>query len=119
MKKIAASVGLIALGTSCLHAADDAYSSAEAGKIWNVSASLRGFYDDNLNSVSPGSADRSSTFGFSFSPSATVNWQRDTTTIDATYRYSLLYYGQKPNGNTSNFDQDHNFDLALSHIISE
>ena len=119
MKKIAASVGLIALGASCAQAADDSYSSTEAGKIWKISASLRGFYDDNVNGVSSGAPNRTSTFGFSVSPGGSLNWQRDATTVNLSYRYSLLYYGIRPDGNTSNYDQNHNFDLALSHIINE
>ena len=48
MKKIVASVGLVALGASGINAvqAQDV-SSPPPEKPWNVSASLRGFYDDN------------------------------------------------------------------------
>ncbi len=119
MKKIAASVGLIALGTACVTAAEEAYSTAEAGKLWIVSASLRGFYDDNPNNASNGSVNRVGSGGFSVSPSGAFNWQRDSTTISLSYRYSLLYYGLKPLNNVSHFDQDHNFDGALTHIINE
>jgi len=119
MKKIAASVGLIALGTTCLHAADDSYATAEAEKFWKISASLRGFYDDNIDSVPSGAPNRTTTAGFSVSPSGSLNWQRDTTTINLMYRYSLLYYGDRPAGNTSNYDQDHTFEAQLSHIINE
>lgn len=119
MKKIAASVGLIALGTACVSAADESYSSAEAGKLWKVTASLRGFYDDNVNSVSPGGGNRTSTTGFSVNPGATFDWQRDSTTISLNYRYSLLYYGVKPANSTSHIDQNHIFDLALTHLINE
>ena len=119
MKKIAASVGLIALSTAFARAADDSYSSAEAGKIWQVSASLRGFYDDNINGTPGGSANRTSSTGFSVSPSGTLNWQRDATTIDFTYRYSLLYYGTKPNNNRNHYDQNHTIEAQLSHIINE
>ncbi|MFO1488293.1 MAG: outer membrane beta-barrel protein [Verrucomicrobiota bacterium] len=119
MKKLAASIGLIALGSTCLHAADDAYSSADSGKIWKISASLRGFYDDNLNSVPSGSANRSSSFGFSLSPGGSLDWQRGSTTLLLSYRYSLLYYGVRPAGNNNNYDQDHNFDLTLNHVINE
>ena len=119
MKKIAASVGLIALGTACVSAADESYSSAEAGKLWKVTASLRGFYDDNVNNVSSGAPNRTSTTGFSVNPGASFNWQRDSTTISFSYRYSLLYYGDKPGNSTSHIDQNHIFDAALSHLINE
>jgi hypothetical protein len=35
------------------------------------------------------------------------------------YRYSLIYFGTKPVRNASHIDQDHNFDLNLSHNINE
>lgn len=119
MKKIAASVGLIALGTSCLHAADDSYASSDAGKIWKISASLRGFYDDNLNTVPGGSPNRTSTFGFSVSPGGSLHWERDATSLDFKYTYALIYYGVRPTGNTANYDQTHNFDAALTHSFNE
>lgn len=119
MKKIAASVGLIALGTACVSAADESYSSAEAGKLWKVTASLRGFYDDNVNNVASGAPNRTSTTGFSLNPGGNFDWRRDSTTISFSYRYSLLYYGIKPANSTSHFDQNHIFDAALSHIINE
>ena len=118
MKKIAASVGLIALGTACVSAADESYSSAEAGKLWKVTASLRGFYDDNVNSA-PRGARRPSTTGFSLSPGGSFTWQRDSTTVSLNYRYSLIYYGTKPLNSTSQIDQNHIFDAALSHVINE
>ena len=119
MKKIAASVGLIALGTSCLQAADDSYSTADEGKIWKISATLRGFYDDNVGTVTSGSPNRVSTAGFSLTPSFFLDWTRETTTLHLDYQYSLLYYGIKPPGNTSNIDQDHRFDGQFTHVISE
>ena len=119
MKKIAASVGLIALGASCLHAADNSYSSADSGKPWSISASLRGFYDDNVDTVSSGAPNRTTTFGFSVSPGGSFNWERDSTTINLSYRYSLLYYGVRPARNANNYDQDHNFEAQLTHIFNE
>lgn len=110
---------MIALGTACVQAAEESYNSAEAGKFWKVSASLRGFYDDNVNAVPSGSANRTSTAGFSLSPGVSFDWQRDSTSILFSYRYSLLYYGVKPANNTSNYDQNHMFDLALTHLINE
>ena len=110
---------MIALGTACVSAADDSYSSAEAGKLWKVTASLRGFYDDNVNNVSSGTGNRTSTTGFSLNPGFSLNWQRDSTTLMFGYRYSLLYYGVKPVKNVSHIDQDHMLDVALTHLINE
>ena len=49
MKKVIASVGLVALGTSGLQAALDLGDTTDSRKPWSVSATLRGFYDDNPN----------------------------------------------------------------------
>jgi hypothetical protein len=119
MKKIAASVGLIALGASCVRAtADDSSASTDAGRLWHVSASLRGFYDDNINSVSSG-PNKVASYGFALSPGVSLNWQRDQTTIKLSYLYSLLYYDTKPAGNSTKYDQDHTFNAELDHAISE
>jgi hypothetical protein len=119
MKKIAASVGLIALGASCVRAAaDEPYASADAGRPWHVSASLRGFYDDNINSVSSG-PNKVASYGFAVSPGVSLNWKRDQTTINLSYLYTLLYYDKRPARNTSNYDQDHTFNAELDHAISE
>ena len=54
MKKIVASVGLLALGASSVQALDPSALS-DNGRFWSVSAALRGFYDDNINTI-PNSA---------------------------------------------------------------
>ena len=67
MKKIVASVGLVALGASGLYSAPIPGLTEEGGKNWSVSATLRGFYDDNLNTVHSGPA-KQDTFGIEISP---------------------------------------------------
>ena len=49
MKKIVASVSLVAIGASGLQAALLPGLTTESGKPWTLSATLRGFYDDNIN----------------------------------------------------------------------
>src|SRR5262249_45623385 len=49
MKKIVASVGLVALGASGVQTAFAQDFSADNSKPWSISATLRGFYDDNVN----------------------------------------------------------------------
>ena len=52
MKKIVASVGLVALGASALQTASaQALVGPDASKPWSVSATIRGFYDDNPGTV--------------------------------------------------------------------
>ena len=53
MKKLVVSVGIIALGSSVMQAVETgALNAQQTKKAWSVSASLRGFYDDNFNSQS-------------------------------------------------------------------
>lgn len=117
MKKIAASVGLLALGASFTHAADDSFVSGDAGKFWKLSASLRGFYDDNINTATEGTA-KVGSFGFSVSPGVTVNWQKDQNTLDLSYVYSLLYYARQAAG-FAQYDSEHNFNAMFNHNFSE
>jgi len=118
MKKIVASVGLVALGTSGLQSASLAGMSAETPKPWAVSATLRGFYDDNVNTASTG-PNKQDTFGFEVSPTVALGWHLDQTTITLSYLYSLKYYDTRPLQNANNYDQSHSFNGALDHAFSE
>ena len=73
MKKIVASVGLFAVGASGVQAASLTALTVEGAKPWSISATLRGFYDDNVNTA-PNSVSRTESFGFEASPSIGLNW---------------------------------------------
>ncbi len=123
MKKIVASVGLVAVGASGLQAALLPGMTTESGKPWNLSATLRGFYDDNFNtwgdnSPLPAGAHRSTT-GFEVSPSLQFSFPWEQTTLSFGYVYSLKYYENKPIGNADYYDQSHDFNAALNHAFSE
>ena len=97
--------------------------TTESGKPWSVSATLRGFYDDNFNTVPDnyvGGPDfhRSST-GFEVSPSVQFAFPMEQTSLTFGYVYSLKYYEHKPLNNTEYYDQTHDFNLALTHAFSE
>ena len=49
MNRIIASVGLVALGAASVQAQSS--MTGPAAKWWNVQATVRGFYDDNLNTT--------------------------------------------------------------------
>jgi hypothetical protein len=116
MNKIIASVGLVALGAANVQAQNA--MSSPAAKWWNVSATVRGFYDDNVNAVhNPTSADR--VWGFEVKPKIGVTWSDDQTIVSADYAYSFLHYDKKPFGNTHRYDQDHTFNAAVTHAFSE
>lgn len=117
MNKIFASVGIVALGAASVHAQNSSLT-APAAKWWNVQATVRGFYDDNVNSVrNPGPKDH--VYGFEVKPKVGVNFGNDQTTFEADYAYTFLHYDKRPVGNTQRYDQDHTFSAALSHAFSE
>ncbi len=128
MKKIVASVGLAALGASSMQTASaQELVSPDTSKPWSISATLRGFYDDNP-STAPNSVamkDRDS-FGFEVSPSAALAWSMQQTTINLGLMYSLKYYDNVPtfaNGAPAGFsghsDQVFTFSADVTHTFSE
>lgn len=124
MKKIVASVGLVALGASSLQAASTSLLTDPA-KPWSISATLRGFYDDNINSapddlnlsdVQPGA--KRDSWGYEISPAAMLNWNPGQTTLSLGYVFGYKYFENKPLGNTGHDDQTHSFNLALDHAFN-
>ena len=118
MKKIVASVGLLAVGASGVHAASITALTVEGAKPWSVAATLRGFYDDNINTAPNGDFKKSS-FGFEVSPSLGLNWSAEQTTMSLNYVYDFRYYDRKPSGNADHYDQTHTFNALLNHNFSE
>ena len=123
MKKVIASVGLVALGASGVQAALDPGTTADTAKPWSVSATLRGFYDDNVsglaNNTTLSSGAQRGSAGFEVSPSILASWPLEQTTITLGYVYSLKYYDVRPPGNAENLDQSHDFNASVSHYFSE
>jgi hypothetical protein len=127
MKRIVASVGLVALGTSGLQADTASSLTSESTKPWSVSATLRGFYDDNINSVSDNSSALSvngeryhrGAFGFDVSPAVMVSWPWEQTTLSMGYVYTFRDYQFKPIGNTDTVDMTHSFNISLDHTFNE
>jgi hypothetical protein len=118
MNKITTTAGIVALGAASLHAAVDALpaGSQQATKWWTVSATLRGFYDDNY-STSPDSVARDS-FGFEVSPSASINLIRDQTAFGLNYVYSYRWYADREHLDLPADDQTHQVNAKLSHAFT-
>jgi hypothetical protein len=125
MKKLITSVGLVALGAASLQAAyAPNMSSTETAKPWAVSATLRGFYDDNYNTASKWGIDpagnrvrlKQGSYGFEVSPSVSVNLPLEQTFIGASYAYSLRWYEARDNNSA---DHSHQFNAKLDHAFSE
>ncbi|MEY2429328.1 MAG: putative beta-barrel porin 2 [Verrucomicrobiota bacterium] len=117
MRKIVASIGLAAVGATGLQGASvPEMLGAEGSKPWSISATLRGFYDDNINTVKSGDPNKKDTLGLEVSPSIAVNWAMPQTTLVASYTYSVTKYERAPVDNGNNdYDQTHNFSVALDH----
>jgi len=113
MKKIFVSLGLAAAGTVGLHAAY-APDSWDNSKLWSLSATLRGFYDDNYLT----SSKKQGSFGFEASPSFSLNMPLQQTEIGLRYAYGLYFYQTRQNGGQNPVDQTHQFDLWLDHAFT-
>jgi hypothetical protein len=122
MKKIVASVGLVAVATG-VQADMLSGLTTETGKPFVTSATLRGFYDDNVSTypnstpIPPGQ--HRDSFGFEVSPSIDFNFPLEATTISFGYTYSLKYYENKPINSTGHDDNTHDFHAALNHAFNE
>ena len=95
----------------------------DASKPWSVSATLRGFYDDNTatipnDSPTPAGSHRDS-FGFEVIPAAALVWSVQQTTVNVGLMYSLKYFDNKPAGQTDHTSQAFTFNAGLTHAFNE
>src|ERR1017187_1258958 len=113
MKKFFVSLGLAAAGTASLHAAYTP-DSQDNSKMWSLSATLRGFYDNNYTTTPKkhGSA------GVEASPSFSLNMPLQQTEIGLRYTYGLYYYQQRENNGQRPIDQTHQLDVWLDHAFT-
>jgi hypothetical protein len=118
MNKITTSAGIVALAAASVQAQNlaPAAGSQEATKPWSISATLRGFYDDNY-ATAPESLERDS-FGFEVSPSASLNLIRDQTALGLNYVYSMRWYEARDNDGLPSADHAHQFNAKLSHAFT-
>ena len=86
----------------------------EASKPWSISATLRGFYDDNYTSIAKPVEDDS--FGIEVRPAVALNFPFEQSFVGAGYIYSLRWYEGRPDEET---DQSHEFFLRADHRFSE
>ncbi len=110
MKKLFVSLGLAAAGSASLHAAF-APDTTDASKMWSLSATLRGFYDDNYTTT----PQKQGSAGIEASPSFSLNVPLDQTEIGVRYTYGLYYYQQREANGSNPIDQTHQLDLWLDH----
>jgi hypothetical protein len=116
MKKIIASAGLVAVSTTGIQAAAPGLSPMETAKPWSISATLRGFYDDN-NLTLPSSADPEGSFGFEVRPAASLNLlPTEQTFIGIGYIYSLRWFEARDEDSA---DHSHEFTVRADHRFTE
>ena len=114
MKNLFVSAGLVALGAAALNQSAKA-DDVNSPKNWNVSGTLRGFYDDNYE---PGSAN-SGTFGMEVSPAVSYHLPLQQTDLGIRYTYGLYYYQERQDKGQDAFDQTHQLDLWVDHAFNE
>jgi len=115
MKKIIASAGLAAVGAASLHGAyAPGLSPQEKSKPWTISATVRGFYDDNPTASVE--ADKQPSWGLEISPSLAVNLALDQTLIGFNYTYDMRYYEARPRHEA---DHSHLVGLNINHAITD
>jgi hypothetical protein len=119
MNKFFVSVGLAAVGTASLHAAYTPETTGNANaRAWSVSATLRGFYDDNINTASDGPAKKDS-LGFEVTPTIDIAVPLQQTELGLHYVYGLYYYQERQDLGQNPIDQSHQLDLWLDHAFTE
>ena len=105
------------MGATGLHAANVGdLAPNETSKPWNVSASLRGFYDDNPL-VQPSISKPRGSFGIEIKPAASIHYlPTEQTYLSAGYVYSLRWFENRPN---HSIDQTHEVTLKADQRFSE
>jgi hypothetical protein len=122
MKKIVASVGLLAIGASGLQAAGAPGIIAEVSKPWSISAALRGFYDDNINAA-PNDLNlypnKRESWGWEVSPALSLALPMEQGSLTFNYIYSYKYYENQLANHDGHDTQTHIFNLGFDHAFSE
>ncbi len=118
MKKFFVSLGLAAAGTASLQATyAPGLDSMQTTKIWSVSTTLRGFYDDNYSTSANGSKQGSA--GFEVSPTISFNVPMQQTEYALKYTYGLYYYQKRQDDGQDPIDQSHQVNLWVDHAFTE
>jgi len=118
MRKMVTSVGIVALGAASVQAAAYApgFASTDLSQPWSISATLRGFYDDNYLTASDDSSAKRSSYGFVVSPSGSVALSTEQNELGARYTFSAYYFDDRRD---DPWDFTHQFDGYWSHTFSQ
>jgi hypothetical protein len=108
MNRKIVTLGVAAFGVAGLQAAD-------AGKIWEVTGSLRGFYDDNYTTSPEEYAEES--WGIEVSPGINLTIGEGTDMeLSAGYAFGMRYYEDRE---TDNEDYGHELGVSLNKAFSD
>ena len=102
----------------------------ETSKPWSLSASVRGFYDDNFLTVPKSyplllpngqvvTGHPYGSWGTDFSPAAAVNHAAENTVVSASYVYDLQWFAQSVPQQSDTLNQTHQFNGSLQHEFSD
>ncbi len=116
MKRIYTSLGVAAIGVVSIQGVQA--QSTDPSRNWSVSTSLRGFYDDNVNTV-PSDMNPDESFGFEVSPTLAYSLPLEQTTLSASYTYTYKWYDKEINNRDGHDDNTHTFAANLRHNFSE
>ncbi len=112
-------MGLAAAGTASLQAAyAPDLGPLSSTKVWNLSATLRGFYDDNYDTANDYYNPRGS-YGFELSPQLMLAVPLQQTELGLRNTYSMTYYQEREELGQSAVDQSDQLDLWVDHAFSE
>lgn len=110
-KRIAVSVGLVAVGASAVHAV-----ASDAPKPWTASVGLRAVYDDNYTLANN---NKQSSWGFAVDPAVSLNLPMDRTLVVGRYQYSYHWYADRDDRGLNTSDQSHQFTVDVTQTVSE
>ena len=111
MNRAVAIAGLFAAGVAGLKGQNvTGLSQQERTKIWTLSGSLRGFYDDNSLNAPEGQEE--SSLGTEVGFGMGVNLPLERTLLRSQYQLILNWYEARTE---HNIDQDHQFNFKLNH----
>lgn len=122
MNKLFVSAGLAAIGAVSLQASSTYapdITAMDASKLWTISGTLRGYYDDNYTTGHSDSTGKRSSWGFELSPQLSIIVPLQQTELGLRYTYGLYYYQDRENQGANPIDQSHEADLWIDHAFTE
>jgi hypothetical protein len=124
MKRIITTASIAALGAVSLQAAyAPGLSETERAKPWSVSATLRGFYDDNYTTLpshaDPGFPTKQASWGLDVSPKFSLNLPLQQTSLGLDYIYDMRWYADRSDRGQASADHSHQINARASHEFSE